>query len=311
MELMNTLPDDMIVTAVHAEYRRRPKLIRFLPAVAACLVIGIFAAVYPKLRIQTPEITEPPAAIVTTETTAQNTAETTAVTVYTTAVRQDATHQTTAETVSQTGTETVTAAVTKQDAAPVQTAPVSQSGTEPVTVTKQATVSADVTETTALPKQTIPITVRKYTRSLPEHPSSGGDVHNPPPGTPESPDEPESPNEAVTPPVSEEPKAEIKDYFDYYTVSFYDITADAALLSGQYDGRILSLQFLRLEYDPADGIPMIEETVEFQLDLPEDLKGHIDEVRADVSVATDAAAFADATKQEPEIIYIPRKEDDL
>ena len=69
MELMNTLPDDMIVTAVHAEYRRRPKLIRFLPAIAACLVIGIFAAVYPKLRIQTPEITEPPAAIVTAETT--------------------------------------------------------------------------------------------------------------------------------------------------------------------------------------------------------------------------------------------------
>ena len=69
MELMNTLPDDMIVTAVHAEYRRRPKLIRFLPAVAACLVIGIFAAVYPKLRIQTPGITEPPAATVTTGTT--------------------------------------------------------------------------------------------------------------------------------------------------------------------------------------------------------------------------------------------------
>ncbi|MBR3419706.1 MAG: hypothetical protein IKG82_13545 [Oscillospiraceae bacterium] len=311
MELMNTLPDDMIVTAVHAEYRRRPKLMRFLPAIAACLVIGIFAAVYPKLRIQTPEITEPPAAIVTTETTAQNTAETTAVTVYTTAVRQDATHRTTAETVSQTVTETVTNAVTEQDSAPVQTAPVLQNETKPVTATKQAAVSAEVTETTALPKQTIPITVRKYTRSLPERPNGGGDVHNPPPGTPESPDEPDSPNEAVMTPVSEEPKAKIVDYFDYYSVSFYDITADAALLSGQYDGRILSLQFLRLEYDPADGIPLIEETVELQLDLPENLKGHIEEVRADVSVTTDAAAFADASKQEPEIIYIPRKEDDL
>ncbi len=308
MELMNTLPDDMIDTAVHAEYRRRPKLMRFLPAIAACLVIGIFAAVYPKLRIQTPEITEPPAATVITETTAQTTAETTAVTVYTTAVSQKATHRTTAETVSQTVTETVTAAVTKQDAAPVQTAPVSQSETEPVTATKQAAVSAEVTETTALPKQTIPITIRKYTRSIPERPNSGGCAcgdDTPPPGTPES------PNESVTPPVAEEPKAEIKDYFDYYTVSFYDMTADAALLSGQYDGRILSLQFLRLEYDPAEGIPLIEETVEFQLDLPEDLKGHIDEVRADVSVTTDAAAFADASKQEPEIIYIPRKEDDL
>ena len=78
MELMNTLPDDMIVTAVHAEYRRRPKLMRFLPAIAACLVIGIFAAVYPKLRIQTPEITEPPesvAEIITTMTSVPELAE--------------------------------------------------------------------------------------------------------------------------------------------------------------------------------------------------------------------------------------------
>ena len=68
MELMNTLPDDMIVKAVHAEYRSRPKLIRFLPAIAACLVIGIFAAVYPKLRMQMPEVTEPP--VMTAVTTA-------------------------------------------------------------------------------------------------------------------------------------------------------------------------------------------------------------------------------------------------
>ena len=302
-ELLTDISDEYIVSAANPH----SKPIRWyqISAAAACIVLLIAAAIYPKLRMQAPEITEPPAATVTAETTAQTTAETTAVTV---SVSMKTTHRTTAETVSQTVTETVTAAVTKQDTAPVQTAPVSQSGTEPVTVTKQATISAEVTETTAQPKQTIPITVRKYTRSIPERPNGGeymcGD-DTPPPGTPESPDEP------VTPPVSEEPKAEIKDYFDYYTVSFYDSTADAALLSGQYDGRILSLQFLRLEYDPADEIPLIEETVEFQLDLPEDLKGHIDEVRADVSVTTDAAAFADASKQEPEIIYIPRKEDDL
>ena len=308
-EILTDIPDSFIESA--AEPHSKPIRWYQISAVAACIVLLIAAAVYPKLRIQTSEITEPPAATVTTETTAQNTAETTAVTVYTTAVSQKATHRTTADTVSQTVTETVTAAVTEQDSAPVQTAPVSQSGTEPVIATKQTAVSAEVTETTAQSKQTIPITVRKYTRSIPERPSSGGDVHNPPPGTPESPDEPDSPNEAVKTPVSEEPKAKIVDYFDYYSVSFYDITADAALLSGQYDGRILSLQFLRLEYDPADGIPLIEETVELQLDLPENLKGHIEEVRADVSVTTDAAAFADVSKQEPEIIYIPRKEDDL
>ena len=308
-EILTDIPDSFIESA--AEPHSKPIHWYQISAAAACIVLLIAAVIYPKLRIQTPEITEPPAATITTETTAQNTAETTAVTVYTTAVNMKTTHRTTAETVSQTVTETVTAAVTKQDSAPVQTAPVLQNEAKPVTVTKQATVSAEVTETTALPKQTIPIAVRKYTRSLPESPNGGGDVHNPPPGTPESPDEPDSPNEAVKTPVSEEPKAKIVDYFDYYSVSFYDITADAALLSGQYDGRILSLQFLRLEYDPADGIPLIEETVELQLDLPENLKGHIEEVRADVSVTTDAAAFADASKQEPEIIYIPRKEDDL
>lgn len=300
-ELLTDISDEYIVSAANPH----SKPIRWyqISAAAACIVLLIAAAVYPKLRIQTPEITEPPAATITTETTAQNTAETTAVTMYTTAGSQKATHRTTAETVSQIVTETVTAAMTEQDSAPVL-----QNETKPVTATKQTAVSAEVTETTALPKQTIPITVRKYTRSIPERPNSGGYARGddtPPPGTPES------PNESVTPPVAEEPKAEIKDYFDYYTVSFYDITADAALLSGQYDGRILSLQFLRLEYDPADGIPLIEETVELQLDLPENLKGHIEEVRADVSVTTDAAAFADASKQEPEIIYIPRKEDDL
>ena len=155
-EILTDIPDSFIESA--AEPNSKPIRWYQVSAIAACIVLLIAAVIYPKLRIQTPEITEPPAATVTTETTAQNTAETTAVTMYTTAVRQDATHRTTAETVSQTVTETVTAAVTKQDAAPV-----SQSGTEPVIVTKQATISAEVTETTAQPKQTIPITVRKYT----------------------------------------------------------------------------------------------------------------------------------------------------
>ena len=67
LELMNTLPDEMIVTAVHAEYRRKRMPVYLLPAAAACLVIGLAAAVYPKLRMHTPEVTEPPA--VTAETT--------------------------------------------------------------------------------------------------------------------------------------------------------------------------------------------------------------------------------------------------
>ena len=153
MELMNTLPDDMIVTAVHAEYRRRPKLMRFLPAIAACLVIGIFAAVYPKLRMQTPEITEPPAATVTAETTAQTAAETTAVTVYTTAVSMKTTHRTTAETVSQTAAETVTDAEAVTDAVTEQEqvltvpeTPIQPETAPPPVTTAILTVTAETTE---------------------------------------------------------------------------------------------------------------------------------------------------------------------
>ena len=106
--LHDDLPEP--VSAVHSV-----RILRIIPAAAAaCLLIGVFAAVYPKLRIQTPEITEPPAATVTTETTAQNTPETTAVTVYTTAVSREATRRTTAETVNQTVSETVTDAVTEK-----------------------------------------------------------------------------------------------------------------------------------------------------------------------------------------------------
>lgn len=155
MELMNTLPDDMIDTAVHAEYRRRPKLIRFLPAIAACLVIGIFAAVYPKLRMQAPEITEPPAATVTTETTAQNTAEATAVTVYTTAVSMKTTHQTTAETVSQTVTETVTDAFTD----PVETQTDSVSELQPQT--EPTMISTAITETVQQQPETMTVPLWK------------------------------------------------------------------------------------------------------------------------------------------------------
>lgn len=141
MELMNTLPDDMIVMAVHAEYRRRPKLIRFLPAVAACLVIGIFAAVYPKLRIQTPEITEPPAAIVTTETTI-----------------------TTTELSNRSETQTATSPIQTSFASATVTVNTTASGANSATVTETAAptdtkpAQTDVAVYTDPPKTDVPIT---------------------------------------------------------------------------------------------------------------------------------------------------------
>ena len=153
--MMSDISDEYIVSAANPH----SKPIRWyqISAVAACIILLISAAIYPKLRMQTPEITEPPAATVTAETTAQTSAETTAMTVYatyTTAVRQDATHQTTAETVSQIVTVTVTAAepVIQNETKP-GTESALQTDTKPNTEITDSPVTAQPIATTTLPDE--------------------------------------------------------------------------------------------------------------------------------------------------------------
>ncbi|MBR2085750.1 MAG: hypothetical protein IJ906_01195 [Oscillospiraceae bacterium] len=151
--MMNDLPDSVIDSANSPVVRPKHKIGYMIPAVAACFIALISAAVYPKLRIQTPEITEPPAAIVTAETTAQTTAETTAVTGYSTAVSMKTTHRTTADTVSQIVTKTVTSAPVTQGSGSVQTVSVVQNGTKPITETVLQTETkpnTDVTDQTTI-----------------------------------------------------------------------------------------------------------------------------------------------------------------
>ncbi len=155
--MMNDLPDSVIDSANSPVVRPKHKIGYMIPAVAACFIALIAAAVYPKLRMQTPEITEPPAAIVTAETTARNTAETTAVTVYTTAVSREVTIQTTADTVSQTVAETVTAAE-----------PVIQNETKPGTETALQTDTKPNTEITDSPVTAQPIAAT----TLPDEPTN-------------------------------------------------------------------------------------------------------------------------------------------
>ncbi len=160
--MMSDISDEYIVSAANPH----SKSIHWyqVSAIAACIVLLISAAIYPKLRIQTPEITEPPAAIVTTETTAQTAAETTTMTVYatyTTAVRQDATHQTTAATVSQTVTETVTDAFTD----PVETQTDSVSELQPQT--EPTMISTAITETVQQQPETMTVPLWKGSVSSP------------------------------------------------------------------------------------------------------------------------------------------------
>lgn len=72
--LLQDLPDDFITEAVVPYRKRRISLHVIIPAIAACLAVIIAAAVYPKIRMQKPDITADPAII--TETAALSTIST-------------------------------------------------------------------------------------------------------------------------------------------------------------------------------------------------------------------------------------------
>ncbi len=76
-KLLNQLPDEMIVSAYTTQHHKRHNIWYVIPSIAACIVLLISAAIYPKLRRQTPEIAVPPESVaeaITTTTVPQSAA---------------------------------------------------------------------------------------------------------------------------------------------------------------------------------------------------------------------------------------------
>ena len=138
--MMNDLPDAVIDSANSPAVRPKQRFWYMIPAVAACFIALIAAAVYPKLRTQMPEVTEPP---VTAETTAA----------VTTASGQ--TMQIVTQTSAQFVTETVqtTAAVTVTVYTTAVTAPAE---TEPPETDEAVTEPPQTAATTAEQAETVP-----------------------------------------------------------------------------------------------------------------------------------------------------------
>lgn len=134
--MMNALPDAVIDSANAPVIRQKRKPLFIVPAAAACILVLIAAAVYPKLRMQTPEIAEPSA--YTTETTA-----------VTTAVTADTT---TAAVVTVSSSQTQTTAVSV--IATGQTAAVDSGQTHASSETAQRDASADITSVVAAHTET-------------------------------------------------------------------------------------------------------------------------------------------------------------
>lgn len=127
-ELLNDLPDEMIVPAAKPARTKPRRLQYFITSAAACLLVLIAAAVYPKLRVQKPgTIPEPETQITATDTTAADPALSAEQTAPQTASRPD-----------QTGTASVTAV----------TALSAEQSSVSAEQTVTASLSAEHTETT-------------------------------------------------------------------------------------------------------------------------------------------------------------------
>ena len=164
IQMMNELPDDIIEAANTPPVRKNIKIRYIIPAAAACIVILIAAAIYPKLKTQTPAIL--PESSYSEETTAAppqtdtqtSTEQTDASAVSgTTHIRSESAVQTTGTTVrtsvtTVTGTAQTSATVTTRETA---------AGTahNAVTGTARTTSRTRITQTT---KQTA-VTTRRTT----------------------------------------------------------------------------------------------------------------------------------------------------
>ena len=316
MELMNTLPDDMIVKAVHAEYRSRPKLIQLLPAIAAGIVLLIAAAVYPKLRMQMPEVTEPP--VMTAVTTAAGTivSEQTTGTL-TESAKVQTTEMQSIYTQTQTGAviaTVYTTAVTehaKTDAPPIETAVPETTALQEQTGTVQTESFTDASQTAIKTSEIteamqtvttvsepnvkrVPISLKKGQTSNIPYNHSGG---SPSPGT-------------DTPGGSNQTRLKTETVVTEKHLKFTMPVAcqDAVLLSIEYNGYCIEAKFLYLPYFESQINP---KTVYYYVTLPDDFDDMLFSAIGEVSETVDPAVFAEAAANEPDYITILEQEESL
>lgn len=158
--MMNDLPDAVIDSANSPVVMQKKKIWYMIPAVAACFIALISAALYPKLRIQTPDITalSVPTAESTVTTTVPDTTDrpetqTVTASVYSTVSSATVTVKTTAKTSVYSAAVTETLSQTDDLAVTAEIPAI-----EPTTTENIIPETQTVTETTVLTEQHIETT---------------------------------------------------------------------------------------------------------------------------------------------------------
>ncbi len=170
--MMSDISDEYIVSAANPH----SKPIRWyqISAIAACIVLLISAAVYPKLRIQTPEITEPPesvAEVITTTTSVTELAEHSETQTATLPIQS--TYASVTATVNTTASDANSVTVTETDA-PTIAKPTQTDATvvtDPTQTNTPITATAVTIETTALTEQHIETTTHSVIPVIIEDPT--------------------------------------------------------------------------------------------------------------------------------------------
>ena len=176
-KLMNTLPDDMLVSAVRSEPKRNRKPMYIVSAIAACLVIGVTAVVYPKLKVQPPEIHEPDVTVTETTAVSSTTGTETDITMPSTISVATTFSESSISTVSTASPTVSTAQTTTSEFAaltfttvqrtkastqtPTETSALKTHDTEPVRTTSMLVTESVPNTTTLLPVFTVPSTTEQ------------------------------------------------------------------------------------------------------------------------------------------------------
>ena len=311
--LMSDISDEYIASAANPH----SKSIRWyqVSAIAACIVLLTAIAIYPKLRMQMPEVTEPPAVVtestapvtfpaepaVTTGTAAVSaTARTTkaktvltqttaAVTVYTTAVTEHA--KTDAPSVETAASKTTAL----QERTETNQSEAFTDASQAVTKTSEITEAIQTVTTASAPNfNRVPISIKKgQTSNFPLRP--GGS--SPPTGT----DAPGNSNQTKL-------KTETVKNEKYLKFTMPIPCQDAVLLSIEYDGFWIEAKFLCLPYFESPSNP---KTVYYEITLPDEFDEMLFSARGEAVETIDPAAFSEAAANEPDYITILEQEESL
>ena len=303
-ELLTDISDEYIVSAANPH----SKPIRWyrISAAAACIVLLISAAIYPKLRLQTPEITEPPesvAEIITTTTSVPKLAEHSETQTATTPIQTTFDSVTAAVNTTASGVNSATVTETKKPTPTESPETAAHTETEPDKVDQPISAEAPQTTAPVITDPTQPVTTEPQPVTY-EFPLWKGSVQHP-----------ESVPEEPTPMISVRFRIfpdDVDDFLtgtnsdnDYLLKAYgipaeYDLTQhqcllidldaymyqDATVIDGEYMNNGLHLKIACLPDTHHDN-----SVIHFALPIPDDLILEPENCTADYLILTDETEY--------------------